>query len=240
MTVEKAEIGEPDEGAGAFATQSEAALHLIREDILAGRLEPGKKLPLEGLRKQYGIGLSPLREALSRLTAERIVVARGQRGFWVAPISKAELDDITSMRLLLEPEALNRSIARATLDWESGVVAAFHRLSRIESALDHTPERLSGDWERENRAFHLALIGNCGSAWLLRFLATLSEQSERYRRQGVARQVVPKERLMREHKAIFDAAMDRNPGLAVELLKVHIKSAARSLSQALFAGESQP
>nr|WP_281167857.1 FCD domain-containing protein [Amorphus coralli] len=226
----------PDLGSGAdaFATQSEAAHAMIREDILSGRFEPGRKLLLDHLRTQYGFGSSPLREALSRLAADRLVTAKGQKGYWVAAISEDEFTDITDMRLFLEPEALERSIERATLDWESGVVAAFHRLTRVEGTLDKAPEELSGEWERENRAFHLALIENCGSPWLLRFVLVLSEQSERYRRQAVARLAVPKETLLAEHKAIFDAAIARNAGLASELLKVHIKNSARSLARSLF------
>jgi len=218
-----------------FATQSEAAYSMVREDIINGRLEPGRKLLLDHLKTLYGLGSSPLREALSRLAADRLVTAKGQRGYWVAAVSESEFNDITDIRLLLEPEALQRSIGNATLDWESRLVAAYHRLSRVENALDANPERMSGEWERENRAFHLALIDNCGSPWLLRLVASLSEQSERYRRQGVARQAIPKETLMREHKAIFDAAMERNTGLATELLKIHIKNSARGLSQAIFA-----
>lgn len=226
---------EASEDGDGFATQSEAAYAAIREDILSGDLNAGKKLMLGDMRAQYGFGSSPLREALSRLAADRLVTAKGQRGYWVADISAEEFADITNMRLFLEPEALGRSIANATLDWEGRVVAAFHRLSRVESALDTNPERISGEWERENHAFHLALIDNCGSAWLLRFVSALSEQSERYRRQGVARQAVPKDVLMREHKAIFDAALNRNRGLAIELLKVHIKNSAGGLSKAIFS-----
>lgn len=224
--------------ADKFATQSEAAYAMIREDILSGKLEPGRKMLLDQLKALYGLGSSPLREALSRLAADRLVTAKGQRGYWVAAVSESEFSDITDMRLLLEPEALQRSIVNASLDWESRVVAAFHRLSRVENSLDANPERISGEWERENRAFHLALIDNCGSPWLLRLVSSLSEQSERYRRQAVARQAVPKETLMREHRAIFDAAMDRNTGLATELLKLHIKNSARSLSRAIFANAS--
>lgn len=223
---------------GASTTQSEVAYSRIRQDILSGQYDPGSKLLFEKLRKHYSIGLSPLREALSRLAADRLVTTMGQRGYWVAAISQAEFDDITDIRLMLEPEALIRSIDNATLDWESQVVAAFHRLSRVESALDVDPERLSGEWEQENRAFHLALVDNCGSEWLLHFVAALSEQSERYRRQAVARQAVPKETLMREHKAILDAAIARNSGLASELLKVHIRNSADSLSKAIFDSEA--
>ncbi|MCK9916523.1 FCD domain-containing protein [Microbacteriaceae bacterium K1510] len=219
----------------AYATQSESAYAAIREDILAGRLEPSQKLLLGKLCDQYGVGSSPLREALSRLAGERLVLAQGQRGYWVAPMSEVEFNDITDMRLLLEPEALRRSITHATLEWEGGVAAAFHRLSRIEAALDTDPKGLSRAWEIENRAFHLALIDNCGSPSLLRFVTSIAELSERYRRQSVSLRAVPKETLMLEHKAIFDAAMQRNAGLATELLKVHLKNSANAIAEALFA-----
>lgn len=226
------EIGErPD----AYATQSESAYAAIREDILAGRLEPGRKLLLGKLCDQYRVGSSPLREALSRLAGERLVLAQGQRGYWVAAMSEAEFNDITDMRLLLEPEALRRSIANATMDWEGRVAAAFHRLSRIEAALDTDRQGLSRDWELENRAFHLALIDNCGSPSLLRFVTGIAELSERYRRQSVSMRAVPKETLMLEHKAVFDAAMKRNAGLATELLKVHLRNSANAITDALFA-----
>lgn len=217
-----------------FATRTEAAYARLREDILNGTLRPGEKLPLDRLRGEYGFGLSSLREALSKLSSERLVRTAGQRGYWVESISREEFDDITRMRLLLEPEALHRSIANASLDWEAQLVAAFHRLRRVEETLDDAPREQSGLWERENRAFHHALIRNCGSPWMLRFVTTLSEQSERYRRQAVAILAVPKEKLLSEHQALFDAAMSRNPGVAAELLRVHINNSAQGLSKALF------
>ncbi|GKY89933.1 GntR family transcriptional regulator [Sinisalibacter aestuarii] len=217
-----------------FATQSEAAYHRIREAIITGQLAPNEKLLLDGLRERFRFGTSPLREALSRLAADRLVIARGQRGFRVAPISEEEYRDIVNMRLLLEPEALQRSIANATLAWEGNVAAAFHRLSRVESALDRAPDDSGGIWEHENQRFHFALVENCGSPWLLNFITALADQAERYRRPAVEMRAVPMERLIQEHKALFDAAMSRNATLAAELLKVHIRNAASHLSKALF------
>lgn len=224
--------------ADPYATQSEAAYVFIREDILSGRLKPSQKLRLEAMRAQYGYGASPLREALSRLAAERLVTARGQRGYWVASISEAEYADIVDMRLQLEPMALARSIGNATLDWETRLGAAYARLCTVEEALDSDPDGLSGTWESENRAFHRTLISNCGSDWLMRFVAVLSEQSERYRRQALALRAVPQETLLREHREIFDAAIERKAGLAVELLKLHIRNSANGLGQALFAAKA--
>ncbi len=231
--------GEAEPETEVYATQSEAAFVALRNDILSASFSPGEKLLLDRLRERYGFGSSPLREALSRLAADRLVIGQGQRGYWVASTSAAEFHDITDIRLSLEPMALERSIANATLDWEARLAAAFHRLQRVELRLDTDPARLSGDWEKENRAFHLALIDNCGSAWLMHFVQALSEHSERYRRQAVALQAVPKERLQREHREIFEAALGRNGRLAAELLKVHIRNAAASLESVIF-GDNAP
>src|SRR3546814_15487024 len=67
----------------------------------------------EQLKEIYGASYSTLREALSSLVAEQLVVAEGQRGFWVASISAADLLDLTDARVLLEREAVRRAIERA-------------------------------------------------------------------------------------------------------------------------------
>jgi DNA-binding GntR family transcriptional regulator len=219
---------------GAFSTQTEAAYWKIRDEIISGRLQPSEKLTLDRLRETYNFGASPLREALSRLAADNLVVAQGQKGFRVAPISKTEFEDIVDIRTFIEAEALRRSIANATLDWESDVVRVYHRLSKIEEMLDKGPADLALQWEKENRAYHLALVEKCGSPWLLRIAAKLFEQSERYRRQAVARQAVPKKVLQKQHKAIFEAALAREADKACKLLQEHVRSTAEGVAKVLF------
>ena len=220
-----------------FATRTEAAYARLREDILAGILKPGEKLRLERLRQSYSYGLSSLREALSKLSSERLVRTTGQRGYWVEQISREEFQDITRMRLVLEPQALEWSIGNATPEWEAKVEGAYRQLVEIEASLDKDRERLSRAWDEENRAFHRALIYNCGSDWMLRFVTMLIEQSERYRRQAVAQSAIAKEVLQSEHKAIHDAALARQGRLAAELLRVHISNSAQSLQKKLFQDE---
>ena len=86
-------------------TIGDRAYRRIRGDILQGRLAPGEKLKLDRLKEDYGVSVSTLREVLSRLSSEKLVVAEGQRGFEVAPVSVEELKDIASLRLLLEAGA---------------------------------------------------------------------------------------------------------------------------------------
>src|SRR5688572_6236125 len=113
-------------------TIADRAYDQIRSDIVFGRLEPGRRLRLERLVTGYGASVSTVREILNRLASEGLVVAEGQRGFRVTPVSPAGFHDVAAMRLLLEDYAIPRSFAAGDLEWESRVVAAHHKLSVME------------------------------------------------------------------------------------------------------------
>src|SRR5215470_8021087 len=90
----------------------------IRSDIVFGRLPPRQKLRLDGLKEDYGVSVSTLREILNRLAAEGFVLAEGRRGFEVAPVSVDNLKELAELRLLLESYALRVSFANADVEWE--------------------------------------------------------------------------------------------------------------------------
>ncbi len=154
-------------------TMSANAYMMLRADIQSGALPPSAKLRAEDLAARLGTSASPMREALSRLAGEGLVVNKGQRGFWVAPISVREFREITQLRLQLEVQALRASIENGTIEWEGRVVAAFHRLSKIELQIDSRSRELRLDWERENRQYHWELISCCPSNWNLRLTSIL-------------------------------------------------------------------
>ena len=81
---------------------ADAAYSRLRSDILGGELLPGMKLKLDALRERYDVSVNTLRETLSRLAADGLVEAEGQRGFTVVPATLADLIDITETRRLLE------------------------------------------------------------------------------------------------------------------------------------------
>src|SRR3954447_17047722 len=83
-------------------SQIEGAYRRLGDDIISGALMPSEKLRIEHLRQRYAIGASALREALSRLVSDGLVECEAQRGYWVSPLSHAELDDITSTRKVIE------------------------------------------------------------------------------------------------------------------------------------------
>ena len=84
------------------------------------------------------------------------------------PMSIEELCDLTHMRLLLEEEALRKSIASGDDAWEAGVVAALHRLARLTERGAHLAEATLPEWEASHEDFHRAIIAAAGSRLLLR------------------------------------------------------------------------
>lgn len=206
-------------------TLSDAAFLRIKSDIVSGALRPGAKLKVPDLVERYGVGASPLREALARLSAEHLVTLEGQRGFTVAPISRTEFEDLTTVRRLIEGEAVSRSVRLGGVDWETRIVAAFFRLQRAQQACLDNDYAWSEEWERSNREFHEAAVSESGSLWLLRLRRSFYSQCERYRRIAFAQPRVPRS-AEADHKAIMDACLARNVALARRLSEEHIAKTA--------------
>ena len=205
-------------------TLAETAYAALRADILRGAFRPDQPLRLAQLRDRYGLGFSPLREALTRLTADRLVVSEALRGFRVAPLSAEELRDMMETRIFIETEALRRSIARGGDDWEAGIVAALHALTlqsrRAQAADPASLEALEG----RHRDFHAALIAACGSRQLLGIFDGLYLRSARYRAPWLTRsEALPARDLEAEHSAIAQAALARDPDRAAALLAEHYR-----------------
>ncbi len=205
---------------GAEETAGEAAYRRIRTDVLLGRLAPGRKLGLDGLRGIYGVGIGTLREALNRLAAEGLVVAEGQRGFAVAPVSAEDFREVAELRLLLECAAIDASFAAGDLDWEGQVVAAHHKLAVLERRL-LAAERVDASlWKHYDREFHHALIAGCGSTALLETYAAAYDRFLRYQMVAVVfRGAVAAQ----QHAALLDCALARDVARARSVLQAHVE-----------------
>jgi GntR family carbon starvation induced transcriptional regulator len=208
----------------------------IRDDIISGRLAPELKLKVEFVCDRYGAGASPVREALNRLSQDGLVERRDQRGFYVAPVSLEQFAELVKTRCWLEAIALRESIAHRTTDWEERLVLAFHRLSRTKRSLDDAMYLVNPEGEDRHRAFHQALIANCGSAWLLGFCREMGDQADRYRKLAAAR-VYPQRQGPDEHRAILDATIEGDTETAVALLDAHYRKTQRIIEEA-FRGRS--
>jgi DNA-binding GntR family transcriptional regulator len=207
---------------------TQGAYEALRAELLSCRIPPGSRLKSQELADRLEVSVGAVREALSRLTAEGLVVAEPQRGFRAAEISAGDLEDLTRVRIEIESLCLRNSLAQGGLDWEARLVAAYHRLSRTPERAPDDQHRTNDAWADAHSAFHTALVEACDSPWLLRLHAMLYAQSERYRRLSM-----PLARRIRnvdgEHKDLMTAALARDADRAVALLAQHLSATTRIL-----------
>lgn len=204
----------------------------IRRDIISGALPPGTKLAMEMLTRRYDVGLSPLREALVKLTGDALAVAEGQRGFWVSEISLDELHDTMNTRRLIETQALTLAIEKGGVEWERAVKQAHDELSSLDVRLKEGDAATIARWESANRRFHDALVSACGSKWLIRLRGMLHYHSERYRMISLAETSVERD-VHDEHEAIAAAALARKASRACRLIELHLQRTTDAVRAAL-------
>jgi DNA-binding GntR family transcriptional regulator len=202
----------------ATPTVGESAYRQIRADIVFGRIAPGERLRLDRLRADYGVAVGTLREILSRLAAEGLVLAEGQRGFEVPPVTAQNLRELADLRLLLERHALEQSFAAGDMEWEGRVVAAHHKLEVIERRM-LSGARETELWKRYDGEFHQALISACGSRELMRAHAAAFE---RYLRYLMIAFCFRGETAADEHRRLRDCALARDSRQAAAVLEEHI------------------
>lgn len=201
---------------------SQQAHELLKADLLAAAFVPGERLRLDALSARYGIGVVPLREALNRLSSEGFVERQNQRGFIVAPMSLADLEELVKTRIWLETKALTESIAAATEEWEERLIVVYHRLARTQRLIEaEEGDRLNQTWEALHKEFHMQLISCCGSTWLLGFCSTMMDQAVRYRNLSVNFTKRRRGDAISEHRDILDAALDRDAERSAALLEAH-------------------
>lgn len=203
-------------------TASATALSRLKRDIIAGHLVPGSKLPIRQLSETYGVGTSPMREALACLSGTGLVRLEGQKGFRVTPIGLSDLEDISRTRELVEGMAVELAINSVNAGHEADIVRALYML-KVE--LHHRGEG-GAVWldafEGRHHEFHRSLIAACPLVSLKEFCDQLYLQAERYRRvlYGFAFEV---EAVISEHESLSEAVLSHDVPRAQAAIVRHIR-----------------
>ncbi|MEM6637309.1 MAG: GntR family transcriptional regulator [Pseudomonadota bacterium] len=198
----------------------------LRDLILTGKMLPGAKLKVDTLKEMLDTGASPIREALSLLTSDQLVERIDQRGFRVAEISATQFREILKLRCALEDMALRESIQNANKDWEETLVLAHHRMTR-------TARSQVSEFERQHKAFHMALLSACHSPILQKFCDRLYDLNIRYRHLAGRSEAYQARDVSKEHADILGAAMDRDAELASVCLIQHYRRTGQFLVERL-------
>jgi GntR family carbon starvation induced transcriptional regulator len=204
----------------------------LRQAIVSGRFEPGSRLRLDALRAEFGVSLSPLREALMGLGAERLIDVEAQRGFRIPDASENNLREVTRLRIEFETLALREAIRLGDLEWESGIAGALHRLQKTGRA---GVGKSIEEWELAHRAFHLSILAGCGMPLLLNFCSVLHDHSDRYRRLFLKSNSGDRD-VPAEHERIASLTMAREADEACTLLSQHIGRTGENVRLALTSG----
>ncbi|WP_342853164.1 GntR family transcriptional regulator [Sulfitobacter sp. AS92] len=196
------------------SSATQLAYNRLRHMILTGELAPGEKLKIDGLRKILGTGASPIREALSLLTSDQLVVRHEQRGFSAAETSRENFQEILRLRCALESIALRENMQKITDEWIERLVIVHHRMDRLKATRGE-------DFEREHKNFHMTLIDNGHSPLMLRYCSQLYDLNIRYRYLAGRSVDYKGRKIDKEHQKILDTVVSGNADLATDLLVQH-------------------
>ncbi len=222
-------------------TQSELVYQGLRQEILECRLMPGTKIKTGYVCDTYGVSLGAAREALSRLTADGMATMEAQKGFAVAPVSWEDYEQLTETRAEIEVSCLRKAIQHGDVEWESRLVAALHRLTRLhDGGQGSGPQGPTPAWLDAHAEFHRALVAACPNRCLLDLREMLYLRSERYRYWSVTLSLTLSKRDVRaEHIRLATLAQARETEEASQAIAEHfLRTSDALLAAAREAGEA--
>lgn len=205
------------------ATLAGAAYERLRADLLACRLPPGAPIKINELSTTLATNPIAIREALSRLTAEGLVVAEPQKGFRAAPISPEDLRDLTWVRIEIEGLCLKSAMAHGGMEWETNIVAALHRLQRTNLRDEDDAGLISDGWVCAHMQFHAALTRGCPNQLLRDIRAQLYARAERYLKLSVPLDDRNRD-LIHEHSELAALVLARDEAGALKAMADHLQT----------------
>lgn len=214
-------------------SRTERAYQRLRLEILRGELVPDQRLRAADLDERFGLGLTPIREALVRLGTEGLVSAESNRGARVRGISAPEFADLMKTRRDIERLCLADSIRHGDARWEAEAIASLHMLAQVPLPDFGGTTDISSKWETQHRRFHTALVSACGSEWLLQFWNQLVDHSERYRKMRLNGPLVARGDMRAEHQALLDAALRRDVDAVFTLMEQHLRDTEEAVKAAM-------
>lgn len=200
---------------------SQQCYEQLQQEIVQGVLRPGEKLKVIPITQRFNIGQSPVREALSKLSAVGLVRMEENKGFSVARISEQDIRDVYKVFTQIETTALSWSIKSGGEEWQADIVAQLYKLSLVECSEQKVAHTL---WAERNYNFHLALIAGCQSPLLLNIRHQIYMKFDRYCQMSYQLSQSSLHNNYECHKQLADAVLQRNTKEAKKLMAHHINA----------------
>ena len=225
----------------AAASPNQLVAYWLKRDIVRGTFEPRERLKIDFLTRFYGMGHSPVREAILLLSAGGLVFHEHQKGHRVAQVSLADYRDTLDVYERIRRLAMQAAIERGDDEWEEQVIVQLHRSSKVPH---ENPGSVPEDRERWQRAyvdFYDTLIAGCRSPLLFEFYGDLGARAERYVNLFADTSSDHQRDHGAEHAAVADAMLQRDKSRLNQVLDDHQKRAQPmhdSIVEALKAREN--
>jgi len=219
--------GTTSESAIPRQSLTSAVADKLRDQIIRGEISEGTQLRQDAIASQYRVSRIPVREALRQLDAEGLITIVPNRGAVVPALSPDDIEELFSIRALLEPEILKRSIPHLT----EGDFSEAERVLRTFVSELRRDDHVSA-WGRLNWQFHSILYSRANQPRSMAIIRNVNNSGERYTRlqlyltHGI-------KRANEEHHQILQLCRQRDIPAACKLLREHIEFAGQSLKRAL-------
>ena len=190
----------------------------LRGALVTGEMRPGILYSAPALAEKFGVSATPVREAMLDLANEELVTIVRNKGFRVKELSDRDLDEITSLRALIEVP----TVAEVTRGINEPTRAAVEGLRPLAKEIEQLAE--TGDligYVEVDRRFHLALLALAGNRHLVEVVANLRARSRLYGLQSLAERG-ELGRSASEHEQIVDLVLAGDATAAAELMRRHI------------------
>ena len=204
---------------------SSAVADRLRNQIISGDIPEGSQLRQNTIAAQYRVSRIPVREALRQLDAEGLITIVPNRGALVPELLPDDIEELFSIRALLEPAVLKVSIPYLT---DAVLSKAEAVLGKFES--DLRKEEHIGNWGRLNWQFHSLLYSGANRPHFMSIIRNVNHNGERYTRLQLHLTHGMK-RANNEHHRILEFCKTRKVNAACDLLREHILYAGESLKQ---------
>ncbi|MGH2691806.1 MAG: GntR family transcriptional regulator [Actinomycetota bacterium] len=214
------------QGRRANESAVERVYRAMREAILSGDYPPRFPLRVNEVAARNGVSSIPVREALRRLEAERLVESVANKGARVADLSFPELADAYRLRILLETEAVRLGFPDLTEEDLEGMRRLIEDMSRLWR------EGRTEDAHEAHRRLHFLVYEKAGSTWLLHVIGSIWDHTERHRRLAMRWGGGPED-LGRYHEELLGALVGRDLDKAIEAVRQHFGRPLRLIESRL-------
>ena len=201
----------------------------LRTDILESAIKPGEKLSEVLLARRFNVSRAPIRDAITKLQQDRLVIVKPQVGTIIMPVSLKKAKEILQIRLLLEPPATQMAARNITGQDRRLLREQFAKLARVKNPGEEKKQRLF----ETDRLLHNLIWERCGNPEIKAIIEKYLDEMQRVRRSTVelGNRMLPSEKEMRE---IYKALLSRQGPRARKAMVTHlanILSAVRSISR---------